>query len=282
MKNSNLLTKVTGYYEAYYSLNFVQGIISYLERNLNKVKVELTYEYDDDISYFILPLCGGGIFIKEVEIIYACGCIDTLPAKRSYMKGGKFELIDGELVYRIYRQEDCCNCENVAAIKECNKPDSLLQQAVYSHGLATGFKGKKNWKEVLDSFFGVVETAGVGEICCSWKTQCIGGFGIFLTGKVTLACNRDLWSSINKKGDRIFDTYDYEYLENIISHKEDLNLSVWDHTEFFVIPKGFYGFWTKQWFYSAHKNEIDEFIKESRKRMKKEIPLIVVKNRHKN
>ena len=34
----------------------------------------------------------------------------------------------------------------------------------------------------------------------------------------------------------------------LISRRDELDLSVWDHTEFFVKPKEFIAFWAKDWF----------------------------------
>ena len=265
----------------YYTKKYVDSILNYLDKWLRSNEIKLNVEWEEmsnEISViYNLPL-GGKVYISHVEVVYTCGCVDRLSPNTSYMKGGHFEIVDGLIVYRIRENESCCNCGEVAAIKNAAKPDSLLQQAIYSHGLATGFSGKKSWEDVEESFFGVINAAeSKGEICCSWKTQCIGGFGIFVQGEVTLASNRDMWSTVNKAGDRIFNTEDDDYTSNIITSKEQLDFTVWDHTEFFVKPKMFYGFWAKQWFYSAHKEEIDEFVKRGCKNRK----LYIIKNRRK-
>ena len=84
------------------------------------------------------------------------------------------------------------------------------------------------------------------EICCSWKSQQIGGFGMFVRGEVTVASNKDLWSYVGINDTRDFSVDEmYEYL---IDRKEDLDLTVWDHTEFFVKPKEVIAFWAKDWF----------------------------------
>ena len=265
----------------YYSKKYIDGILNYLEKWLVSETIKLDIEWEEmsnEVSCINNFPLGGKVYISHVEVVYACGCVDRLSPNTSYMKGGHFEIVDGRIVYRIHDNESCCNCGEVAAIKNSAKPDSLLQQAIYSHGLATGFSGKKSWQDVEESFFGVINACeNGGEICCSWKNQCIGGFGIFVQGEVTLASNRDLWSSTNKAGDRIFDSYDNTYTSNIITSKEELDFTVWDHTEFFVKPKTFYGFWIKKWFYSAHKAEIDEFVKKGGKNVK----LYVIKNRRK-
>lgn len=255
----------------YYTKKYINGILNYLDKWLkNKDHLDIKWdEFSNQIEYIKnLPL-GEKTPIYYIGVVYACGCVEQLPPDVSYMKGGKFELIDGDIIYRIYEKENCCNCDKVATIKNNNKPDSLLQQAIYSHGLVTGFSSNESWEDFKESFFGVINAyKNKGELCCSWKTQRIGGFGIFIQGEVTLASNRDMRSSMNKRGERIFDTDDSSYTSNIITSKEELDFSVWKHTEFFVIPKNFYGIWVKQWFYIVHKKEIDDFIKKEGKDIK--------------
>ena len=69
---------------------------------------------------------------------------------------------------------------------------------------------------------------------------------MFVRGEVTIASNRDLWSYVGINDTRDFSVDEmYEYL---IDRKEDLDLTVWDHTEFFVKPKEVIAFWAKDWF----------------------------------
>ena len=145
--------------------------------------------------------------------------------------------------------EDCLeNKKYVEKLKETMRPDTLLQGSIYSHGLATGFgvnevsaeKAEENLKTLLNL------VGSDKEICCSWKNQQIGGFGLFIKGEVTIASNRDLWSYVGEDGFREFDVD--EYWHYIIDKKEDLNFEVWDHTEFFVRPKKVVAFWAKDWF----------------------------------
>lgn len=152
----------------------------------------------------------------------------------------------------VTRRDVCEECaempRRVAEVKEAMRPDSLLQGSIYSHGLATGFgvnhvsagiaeMNLKYFSELLDS---------EKEICCSWKTQQIGGFGIFVRGEVTLASNRDLWSYVGYTGSRDFNVDEMD--DYLIDRKEDLDLTVWDHTEFFVRPREVVAFWAKHWF----------------------------------
>lgn len=164
----------------------------------------------------------------------------------------KVDLSKFTVLMDVQYSELCEECaampQRVAELKEYMCPDSLLQQAIYSHGLATGFgvnevsakKAEENLKTLLD----LVESDK--EICCSWKTQQIGGFGLFVRGEVTIASNKDLWSYVGRSGSREFNVDEsYEYL---IDRKKDLDLTVWDHTEFFVKLKELIAFWAKDWF----------------------------------
>lgn len=126
------------------------------------------------------------------------------------------------------------------------RPDSLLQQAVYSHGLATGFGANLVKAEVAEANLRKLTSLRGKEICCAWKNQQIGGFGCFVQGEVTVASNKDLWSFVARDGSRKFNIN--ENMEYLIDRKEELDFSVCDHTEFFVVPKKIVGFWAKEWF----------------------------------
>lgn len=164
----------------------------------------------------------------------------------------KIDLSRFTVLMDVQYSELCEECAampgRVAWFKENMRPDNLLQNAVYSHGLATGFGSNQVSAETAEKNLMALlslcweET----EICCSWKTQQIGGFGMFVRGEVTIASNKDLWSYVGRSGSREFNVDEnYEY---IIDRKEDLDFSLWDHTEFFVKPKEVIAFWAKDWF----------------------------------
>ena len=213
--------------------------------------------------------------VSEYQEVFDCGCFymqeyDPTPHTLEWLMDHILDIKDDikKLEFIIYyddesdsmgsptiyvdRSDICEECletpRRVAELKQTMRPDSLFQQAIYSHGLATGFgvnevsseRAEENLKNLLD-------LVGSGkEICCSWKTQQIGGFGLFVRGEVTIASNKDLWSYIGYTGNRDFNVDEnYEYL---IDRKEDLDLTVWDHTEFFVKPKEVIAFWAKDWF----------------------------------
>lgn len=173
-----------------------------------------------------------------------------------YTEGGEIsfgiDFVNFTVSMKVEYSEICDDCAampgRVAWFKENMRPDTLLQGSIYSHGLATGFgvnevsaeKAEENLKTLLDL------VGSNKEICCSWKTQQIGGFGLFVRGEVTIASSKDLWSYVGRNGSREFNVDEnYEY---IIDRKEDLDFSLWDHTEFFVKPKEVIAFWAKDWF----------------------------------
>lgn len=142
--------------------------------------------------------------------------------------------------------EECPDCTALREEVKKMRPDSLLQQAVYSHGLATGFGANLVKAEVAEANLRKLTSLRGKEICCAWKNQQIGGFGCFVQGEVTVASNKDLWSFVARDGSRKFNLN--ENIEYLIERKEDIDFSVCDHTEFFVIPQKLVGFWAKEWF----------------------------------
>ena len=158
----------------------------------------------------------------------------------------RYDMINIEITV----DEDCQSCiknvNKVARLKETMRPDSLLQQAIYSHGLATGFGVEVSAEVAEDNLKKFLCLSEDKEICCSWKNQQIGGFGLFIKGEVTIASNRDLWSYVGRSGQREFNSDEYE--DYIISRRDEVDFSVWDHTEFFVKPKELIAFWAKDWF----------------------------------
>lgn len=150
-------------------------------------------------------------------------------------------------------------------LKESVRPDSLIQNAIYSHGLDTGFDGKRNVKDIIDKMVTVCDFSddvfNNAEICASWKTQKIGGCGLYIKGDVTVASNIDLYSFVDANGERIFNKTGR--VDGIFTRREELDLHKWDHTEFFVRPESIVGFWIKQSCFSAADNEMLVFIARS-------------------
>ena len=127
---------------------------------------------------------------------------------------------------------------------DVEKPDELLQMAIYSHGVAAfRTSGEKN--EAVERLENL--EAIDGEICCSWKTQKLGSVGAYVTGNVTLASNSDIASFI-EDGERKF-KFDECYDESLISSKAELDLDYDYNTEFWLKDVKIVGIWvdTNQW-----------------------------------
>lgn len=222
-----------------------------------------TMDFEDVVSGEGYYRCGCQVYGYNCRFNNLCWHIENLldlvgDSMEEVMKGDALRLVvrinyrKFTVSYMIEYDEICDDCkaipEEVARLKEVMRPDSLFQQAIYSHGLATGFgvnevsseRAEENLKNLLD-------LVGSGkEICCSWKTQQIGGFGIFVRGEVTIASNRDLWSYVGSDGSREFNPWEYD--RYLISRRDELDFGWHDHTEFFVRPKEMIAFWAKNWF----------------------------------
>lgn len=168
---------------------------------------------------------------------------DYLPEEGEFLFVAK---CNGEFIVHIKMEGKCPSCE-ARDKKEVMKPDSLLQLAIYSHGIASGYSGNKSLQDIeaTISAFESIE----GEVCGSWKTQQIGGFGLFIKGEVTLASNIDL-CSFREGGERVYDM-DHWRAEGVFSRREELDFSRWDHTEFFVKRPKIVAVWVKDWFYRS-------------------------------
>lgn len=229
-------------------------------------------------------------FYVDVDAHYKCGCIvnsnidDGLRFENFSIRNFK-RCFDGHVPSKIevnfvdfsgdqylagvvvFIDEECYNCRDSRQWKHDHRPDSLLQGSIYCHGLATGFSGQHlSVQEIASRVLAISEIEKKdGEICCSWKTQPIGGCGFYLSGDVTVAANRDVWSHVNKMGQRVVGD-ESVYWDSLIERKEDLDLTQWDHTEFFVVPHKIRGFWIKDWF-ALHEPRILEVSKIIEERM---------------
>lgn len=202
--------------------------------------------------------------LKEEDMLYGepayrcprCGKIDIQWGNPQDIRptwiGGEYKYDDKYVVFveggihEFVGEFLCPNCE-AKDKKETMRPDSLLQLAVYSHGIASGYSGNKSLQDIeatINSFEDIE-----GEVCGSWKTQKIGGFGLFIKGEVTLASNIDL-CSFREGGERVYDV-DHWRAKGVFSRREDLDFSKWDHTEFFVKRPRIVAVWVKDWFYQS-------------------------------
>ena len=126
--------------------------------------------------------------------------------------------------------------------------DSLFNHEIVSHGLAA-YRGSQNEDSIMAAYNGISDAMAAGTeiaICCSNKAQRIGPVGIYVRGHVYCASNIDLYSE--REGDsRYVDTRSWRYQQGIISSKDQIDLTQWDHNEYIVNPREVIGFWMKDW-----------------------------------
>ena len=275
--------------------------IAGLIKKFRNVEISIDNKMDIDKIVDIIRDLASLISVSEADIraYYACGC-EAEWGSEDFERGCIYKYIITKMIYIItsfkggvsinvesmtdtYKrvhyditinalEEECEECaampQRVVELKQTMRPDSLLQGSIYSHGLATGFgvnevsaeKAEENLKTLLE----LVDSDS--EICCSWKTQQIGGFGLFVRGEVTVASNKDLWSYVGRSGQREFNPDENE--KYLISRRDELDFTVWDHTEFFVRPKKVVAFWAKDWFVRdvpGGREFIDELRREGHK-----------------
>ena len=125
--------------------------------------------------------------------------------------------------------------------------DKLFDCKVWSHGLATGFSGNMSASSLLDRFASIDSN---WQICCSDKSQRIGGIGLYVQGHVQYASNIDLYSRINNRGHRVFDVTNWRAEDGLITSPVDYSLDKWDHTESIITNFKIVGIWIKDWFLS--------------------------------
>lgn len=126
--------------------------------------------------------------------------------------------------------------------------DKLFDCKIWSHGLATGFSGRLTSEEIKKRAIEVAQNPD-WQICCSDKTQRIGGIGLYVQGHVLYVSNIDLWSSVDYKGHRTFDMSNWRS-DGLITSIEDYSLDRWDHNEVILTNYKIVGIWVKDWFFN--------------------------------
>ena len=260
-------------------------------RNMSVINTLSTLSKKEELREFILKNLYELVEmdIIETEECFSCGCSETIfpnngcnDSIRLCVEGWLNEsdlshtkiIKKGEIIIiKKYSDEWCYNCSRVMELGEEMRPDSLLQQAIYSHGLATGFSGTVSPQEIVER---IISLRGDIEICASWKSQMIGGCGLFIKGDVLFASNADLWSTLNGSGCRIFETSGRRC--QLFSKREELDLTQWDHTEFIIKHPQAVGFWMKDWFYNANSDHRKIF--DAMKKLGLPGPVCIVKSRH--
>lgn len=158
-----------------------------------------------------------------------------------------------------------------------NKPDDLLQAAVYATGIAA-FIGKRTIEEISqDLLYWFYNFKSFGNVCCAWKDQTIGPVGFYVSGEVNLASNKDLWSWRTDDGVRHFNPRDERAEEGIICRKEELDFTLHSHCEFFVRPQRIRGIWITANFASRNP----DFVKWAKDIAQLNgVKLFIIKNRY--
>ena len=225
-------------------LKFIRDLASAMQM-FNKADYTALYSCGCGINEYAVDYGGGSfdwIFNDLIKDILSCK--NGVEVRTKITSEGSCEPYIEVSIWAL--DEECPDCTALREEVKKMRPDSLLQQAVYSHGLATGFGANLVKAEVAEANLRKLTSLRGKEICCAWKNQQIGGFGCFVQGEVTVASNKDLWSFVARDGSRKFNIN--ENMEYLIDRKEELDFSVCDHTEFFVVPKKIVGFWAKEWF----------------------------------
>ena len=160
----------------------------------------------------------------------------------------------GKIIITTYNDIDslcewCKEKEEAKLFVEDMPPiDALFDNEILSHGLAA-YRGSQNENTIMNAFRNISDAIAAGTdiaICCSNKAQRIGPVGIYVRGHVYCASNIDLYSE-REGGSRYVDTRSWRYQQGIISSKDEIDLTRWDHNEYIVNPKEVIGFWMKDW-----------------------------------
>ena len=255
---------------------FIESILKKLNSSDRIECSNLSFLVLDDYEYHLLidNKIEADICIYEV---YSCGCKKYIELSYEEFLGTdgtwKFDYDDGLFTLEYGVNKVCKNCISVREIKSEYRPDNTLQNFIYSHSIST------EYTEFTDKPINMlIKSINKYEVCCTWKTQHIGTVGFYLKGNVTLGSNIDLYSEINSYGERIFDTDCFEYIVNLVCTKDDLDLSISSHTEFFVIPTEIIGVWVKRVMYTFNKKYVDYVLSEIKTLLNNDIPLFIIDN----
>lgn len=174
--------------------------------------------------------------INEEEFIYLSKKGNKV---YSNQKIGYKEVITEEKAERM-----CDKCEGAYSALENYWCDNILSRTYYSHGVATGYSGTVNVEEIDNRFRFIANTNN--SICCSYKSQHIGAIGVYVKGTIAYGSNIDLGSYNDSYGNKIFNT-DHWRAKAPVKRVEDLDFTLWDHTEFILYPEEVVGIWVKDW-----------------------------------
>ena len=188
---------------------------------------------------------------KLIPCLLEADCINI--TKRIMINGKEYYYVQTDTEKEIIEDFICETCEEIACTfyneqgdyKEGNI-DGLFDMFIWSHGLATGFSGSCDAKEIVNRIVNL-DSHSEWQICCSHKAQRIGPIGVYMKGHAQFVSNIDLHSRIDSRGYRVFDPSDWRAEEGLIFSPEEISLDSWDHSETILVNHRIVGIWVKEW-----------------------------------
>ncbi len=198
---------------------------------------------------------------------YACGCVEYIPLRMAPVRGAEITLRKQgvvRIVTVLTKTSDICpKCAATYAAKESMRPDASIQNAVFTHGVDTGFTASWCLKQGIERSLAAVSDMAASrarnEICGAWNNEYVGNVGIFIKGEATAAFTSDCCSFINALGDRIPGANSVEYFTSA----DEMAAHHCHYHEFFVRPRVITGVWAKADAPEEAKAEILAFAKKN-------------------
>ena len=222
------------------------------------IKEFVTYEYKcgDDDDRYDTEEC---YFYSVDEFLNYVGNFDDKNSSSRLSIAAHDSIISGEIMLdvnivvekTVQVDEVCDTCSQFYDEQGNYKEggvDKLFDCKIWSHGLATGFSGRLTSEEIKKRATEVTQNPE-WQICCSDKSQRIGGIGLYVQGHVLYASNVDLWSSVDYKGHRTFNMSDWR-ADGLITSLDEYSLDRWDHNEVILTNYKIVGIWIKDWFFN--------------------------------
>ena len=247
------------------------------------IKEFITYEYKcgDDEDRYDTEEC---YFYSVDEFLNYVGNFDGKISlnisKRDSIISGEIMLDVNMVVEKTVQVDEVCDTCGQFYDEQGNYKeggvDKLFDCKIWSHGLATGFSGRLTSEEIKKRAIEVAQNPE-WQICCSDKSQRIGGIGLYVQGHVLYASNVDLWSSVDYKGHRTFNMSDWR-ADGLITSLDEYSLKEWDHNEVILTNYKIVGIWIKDWFFNQEGiKDLWEEIKKTAK--ENNLAIHVVKKR---
>ena len=226
-------------------------------------KEELVLWKDTSIQEYKCPECGCETghynssieeFHNPKEIINTLSEYDSIDLYKNTMcDGNDYYCVSTMTDEEIVDESPCEACEEIACAfydeqgnyKE-GGVDNIFDSMIWAHGLATGFSGSCDAKEIVNRIVNL-DSHSEWQICCSHKSQRVGPIGVYMKGHAQYVSNIDLFSRIDSRGYRVFDPSDWRAEEGLIFSPEEISLDSWDHSETILVNHRIVGIWVKEW-----------------------------------